>query len=375
MNSYVATVHAGVTVLLIIILGYICTKFKFVPVKDFDTLNLYTSKLCFFFMTFRSLAGKDKDEIDFRPLVISILMVLTIYILYSVIFFFPIKDKLGVYLSITFPAIYVNYFISGLPIFLALWDESQTAIISVTLVANDLVGSPIFLTLAKIRELLNERKKSDEQKSINEDQNTGTHEINEDTASKSIADNCETFQSDKKTSQSMNNQDKKHNNFMKVLILEILNKLVHNMFLVGIIFGLIYMAITSKMCTFVSEFINLLGDCVLPFALFNVGAFLSQQSLIACSWTLLLASLFGRLVLGPLIAGVYCYALGYSGKLSRQMVILCLLPTGAICFPMAQIANVGQGVASTMILWSAVFMIPFAVFWMWLLDVTNLFVE
>ncbi|OHT10064.1 hypothetical protein TRFO_20785 [Tritrichomonas foetus] len=430
MSDYLATVNAGVSVLLIIIVGYVCTWLKIVPAKDFGTLNLFTAKCCFFFMTFRSLAGKDKDVLDFRPLAISVLMSLTLYLIFAIIIFLPFNDSFGLYISIVFPTVYVNYFISGLPIFLALWDESETAVITVILIANDLMCSPIFLTLAKIHELRIQRQKrkteqmemksiddniegdsysttsselessSISQKQTTEKNNTSnfnncknnttihqnhtalseTHKNHDQnvniTESDSIEEESAEINIDKKKKKDkINNNDDDDDHYIKKLLLEILNRLIHNMFLVGIVFGMIYLAITSKTCTFLKELMNMLGDCVLPFALFNVGAFLSTQSLIACHWAEALVSLIGRLILGPFLAGIYCYALGFPGRLSQQCIILASMPTAATCFTMTDSAGIGSGVSSTMIMWSAVFMVPVTVFWMWILEVTKLFEE
>lgn len=88
MNQFVSAFHGGVSALLLIIVGYICTWLKLVPLRDFSSLNLFTAKCCFFFMTFKSLAGKNKSQFDFRPLLISTLMSLSLYLILAIFIIF-----------------------------------------------------------------------------------------------------------------------------------------------------------------------------------------------------------------------------------------------------------------------------------------------
>lgn len=90
MNQYIAAIHGGVSALMLTIVGYIFSLFKLIPLKDFGILILYTSKCCFFFMKFKSLAGKNKTQLDFSPLMsisLYLLIALFIFIIFPKTFF------------------------------------------------------------------------------------------------------------------------------------------------------------------------------------------------------------------------------------------------------------------------------------------------
>lgn len=619
MNQYVAAIHGGVSALMLIIVGYICTWLKFVPLKDFSTLNLYTAKCCFFFMTFKSLAGKDKAQLDFRPLLISTLMSLSLYILMALIIIFILpksffkakktdntyqkpnqeinkniekqingnnknttidetrndsesqysnsstnedgstssstpevlfeevithpnhlntnhhhhnadeqrknqqtiingmnpkdnhqdenillkkseksklfrkkkefdtpEDKFGIFLSTAFPTVYVNYLISGLPIFLSLWDESETAVITMMLITNEIVSLPILLLLSNFRrvyvakkDIKNKKEKkeikendklsiltiignsnSTDQDQVvsslpsNSDSQPIDEENNKNTKQPSIDDNLDDEESSEKSNstksdtenikqqEKLENSDIENSNLVKEseskqqqeensknssnesetihkkisrisnsnmesaelnnknddstinsneiindykdeeeefifsgkkIVLEILNTLIHNMFLVGIVAGFVYLAITSKVCTFLYQLMTLLSNCVLPFSLFSVGAYLSSQSLISCNWMVFLFSLVARLIVGPILAGLFCYALKFPGRLARQCIVIATMPTRVTCAAITENEGLGVGVSSTMIMWSCVFMVPAVVLWMWALNYAHLF--
>ena len=332
MTNYSNTIQAGVTILLLIIVGYVCCKFKVIQQREYGYLNLFISKNCFFFLTFRSLAGKDIRDLDWRTFGVSALMVASVYILVSLIMLYPFKDRFATYISTVFPSIYVNYVISGMPIFLSLWDESDVSIISVILLANDLIGSPVFLLMANIREIMKENEK-------------------------------------------LVQEGKPKRKFSVKIFGEILLGVAQNRFLIGILVGLIYSSFPLKTCKFLDELNALLGDSVLTFALFNVGAFLSKQSLFACHWLQFVFCAFVRLFVGPFLTVLYCMALNIPPRTARQCVVLSAQPTAATSFSMTQNAKIGSGVSSTMILWSCVLMVPAVIFWLFILDELNLFVE
>lgn len=119
-------------------------------------------------------------------------------------------------------------------------------------------------------------------------------------------------------SENKNEIDEKVEFSAKKILIELLSTLINNMFLVGIVLGFIYLAKTSKICTFIYQLMTFLSNCVLPFSLFSVGAYLSSQNLISCNWLVFLISIVSRLIIGPIITGVFCFALKFPGRLARQ---------------------------------------------------------
>ena len=332
MTNYSNVIQVGVSMLLIVILGYVLTKFNVVPKSKSDLINKFSAKICFFALTFRSLAGKDIREMNFMPLLVSALLVIIGYVISLPMLLIPMKDRFKTYISTTFPTIYVNYVISGIPIFESLWDPSESSIIPIIFLANDLVASPIFYILANIAEIREENQKL-------------------------IA------------------EGKPKRKFSFKTIIHILLNLCQNMFLVGNVFGLVYAAIAWNVCTFVSEIMKLLGDCVLPFSLFCVGAFLSQHSLISCHWSQFIFAMIMKLFIAPLIMALLCAAFKMPPRISRQCIVLSGQPTAASSFAVTDTVGLGTGVSSTMIFWSTFGFIPVLVLWIYALDSLNLFVE
>lgn len=332
MTNFSNVIQVGVSMLLIVILGYVLTKFRVVTPRDNDLINKFSSKICFFALTFRSLAGNDIRKMNFMPFALGALVVIIAYIISIPIIFIAKKEKFGTYISTTFPTVYINYVISGMPIFLALWDESQSSVIPIILLANDLIASPIFYILSNVNEIMNENKKL-------------------------IA------------------EGKPKKKFSYKTIVRILLNLCQNMFLVGNVFGLIYAALAWKVCTFVRQLMKMLGDCVLSFSLFCVGAFLSQHSLVSCHWSQFLFAMIMKLIVDPFIMILLCLAFKMPPSLSRQCIILCGQPTATACFAVCDNAKLGTGVSSTMIFWSTFGFIPLLVLWIFILDKLNLFVE
>lgn len=332
MTNFSNVIQVGVSMLLIVILGYVLTKFRVVSYKSNDTINKFSAKICFFALTFRSLAGKDIREMNFMPFAISAIVVVIGYIISIPIIFIAKKEKFGTYIATTFPTVYINFVISGIPIFLALWDESESTMISIIFLSNDLVASPIFYILSDINQIMNENKK-------------------------------------------LISEGKPKKKFSIKTIIHILFSLTQNMFLVGNVFGLIYAATAWGVCTFLREIMKLIGDCVLAFSLFCVGAFLSQHSLVSCHWSQFLFAMISKLVIIPFITTLLCLAFKLPPRLARQCIILTGQPTAAACFAVTDRAKLGTGVSSTMIFWSTFGFIPLLVLWIFVLDKLNLFVD
>ena len=84
-----------------------------------------------------------------------------------------------------------------------------------------------------------------------------------------------------------------------------------------------------------------------------------------------LFSLVGRLIVGPVLAGVFCYALKFHGRLAHQCIVIATMPTRVTCAAITENEGLGVGVSSAMIMWSCVFMVPMVVLWMWVLNYTH----
>ncbi|OHT06173.1 Auxin Efflux Carrier family protein [Tritrichomonas foetus] len=330
MTDFSNVIQVGVSMLLIVILGFTLTKLNIIPKCESDLINKFSARICFFALTFRSLAGNNIREMNFMPLAVGGLLVIIGYIICLPMLLIPMKSRFATYISTTFPTIYVNYVISGIPIFESMWDPAEATVIPIIFLSNDLIASPIFFILANVNEIMIENRRL-------------------------VA------------------EGKPKRKFSFRTIIQIILNMCQNMFLIGNIFGLIYASTAWKVCTFVREAMKLLGDCVLAFSLFCVGAFLSQHSLISCHWSQFVFAMIMKLIIAPLIMCLLCAAFKLPSRLARQCIILSGQPTAASCFAITDTAKLGTGVSSTMIFWSTFGFIPLLVLWVYVLDTLHLF--
>lgn len=329
MTSYlVNVVQVGLAMIFIILLGFICTKFNFIPKKESDVMNKFIFRAAFFPLAVHLLAGRRREDLNFYPLVVGGLMSISNYLLFSLMFLYPFKDKMDQFLSTVFPATYINYVISGMPIFQALWEPKDEIMIPIITLSNDLFTSPIFFCLTAIYQVQKQTKKHP----------------------------------DKKPS-------------AKDTVALIFKKIFTNPILLGSLLGLLYCCTDLTLPVYLLELLKLLGDLCLPMALFCVGAFLSEHSLISCHWLKFLVGLILRAFIGPCFAAIYAYALRLKPRLARQCVIMAAQPTAVASYQLSLAAGIGTGSASTLIFWTTLLTVPILIVWIEILNGLNLFVE
>ena len=316
----------------IMMIGFVCGKLKIISKEGAAVVNRYTFKVCMLPVIARMLTSKQFATINWWPLLISTLMAISTNLTLGLIFTFPLRDKLGTYVSCIMPANYINYVVSGIPIFGAIWDPSESSVVSIMTLSNDLLTNPTYLVLGaiwSIRQANVERRK--------------------------------------------NGEPEKRFSLNDIKL--ILFRMAQSPILQGNAFGLLYAATGLPMPTFLSEVLRLAGDVVLPLSLFCVGVFLSYNSLISCHWLKFVGCVLVRHFIAPAWAILYCYLFKLPGKISRQCVVMVAQPTGAAAYLLAEASGMGQGVASTMVFWTAIICIPVIIFWLWLFDVVGLFME
>ena len=165
-------------------------------------------------------------------------MSISVYLLAALMFFYPFKDKWNQYLSTVFPRNYINYVISGIPIFEALWEPKDEVMIPIITLSNYLVTSPIFLCFGAIYSLRKRRKEHPEEIPPSKAKQVGI----------------------------------------------IIRKVFSNPILLGNLVGLLYVCTNLPVPLYLRELWLMLGDLCLPLSLYCVGAFLSQHSFISCHW-------------------------------------------------------------------------------------------
>jgi predicted permease len=266
---------------------------------------------------------KKLSEIDFLPLVDSILASLATYAIVLPVFLFPVKDKLAMFLSIILPSAYINFVVSGLPVFNAIWDPSEAVVLSILTLANDIVVVPFFLTLAEV------------------------HQIRKDPTRK----------------------------FTRKVVGGIVFRVLTAPVLLGDITGFIWAATGWKIPPYVATLTTIMGDTVLPICLFSAGVFLSQHHFIACHWLKFIVMVILRHIISPILALFFAWTLRFSNRSIRQCGVMSAAPTAVACYLITEAAGIGSGAASTMIFWSTLLSVPAIVGWLAVLDALHLFMD
>ena len=380
MVNYVDIVQVGLALLTIIAFGFIAFKFGFLPIPSIPVLNKFLLKVCYLCLVARNLAKKKLRELDFTPFFIGALTTLGTHVLIALVFLFPLKDRYKAYLSCILPCSFVNYLVIGIPVYDAIWDPSGNIMVSMMTLSNDLVTVPIYLVMSNIylarrqRRELARLQKREEQVLALEEQNATQEEVEKklEELDEEEEEDIEDLPGDVKEE---DKTERHHVITAGGVAKKIILQIVTNPIIIGNILGFIWSATGWTLPTFFTTITTYLGDEVLGICLITVGGFIAQHSIIACHWMKFAICVLIRHVLMPLMSLGFCYALKVSTSLSRQCVIMTILPTGTTAFLMSSATGLGPGVSSTMIFWSTILAIPFIIVWLLVLDKLGIFVE
>ncbi|EAX97969.1 Auxin Efflux Carrier family protein [Trichomonas vaginalis G3] len=320
MTDYLPVIQVGVAMLLIIAVGFILAKLKIVTLKDSGPLNSVVFFIGFMPLIIRGIAPKKLAELDFKPFGIAALMSISTYCAVAFMMIYPFEDRMKMYLSTVFPTAYINYIISGIPVFNALWPAKENVMVSMMMISNDLISSPIFLIMVGIYNVIAGNRKRVENGLPPE-------------------------------------------KFSLKIIGKVLLNVVKSPILIGNVIGICYSACNIEYPIFLDRLFQYAGDMVFALALICVGVFLAQHSLISCGWIQFIFCLIVRMFIGSIFAGLWCKALGMSNRLSRQCMIIGAQPTAVASYALTSGAHMGEGVASTMIFWTTVLCVPAIIVW------------
>ena len=230
-----------------------------------------------------------------------------------------------------------------MPIFNSIWGTEYNHIPAICVFTHYVLLVPLYIILAGIWRV-KQGKQTSSVENINEDNN------------------------DK------NNESKKTKITLKDIGLAFYTTLKKPL-LVGNILGLIWSAIGIDYYPFFKVTSKYLGDVVLVFALVCIGRFLQVNSLLSCYWLHLVSCLFIRCFLCPGFSALYAYVLKFDGRLARQCIVLSALPAANAGFVLSAEMGIGANVASAMVFWSLVIIVPVLIFWFFILNHFNLFPE
>ena len=329
MADYSNVIQVGASMLATILIAFMLVRFQLIPFSAIGHLNRFLLKCCYLPLLARAISVRNLSDIYFTPAVVGALANLAVHLLFALVFLFPLRDRFFYYVSSVLPTVYINYLIVGIPVFNAIWPESENVVIAVMTLSNDVVCVPSFLIFSKIYEQY--RRNRDPTRS---DAGEG---------------------------------------FTAKLCGQIVLRVVLNPIMLGNVVGYIYAATGWKMCPFLWDLMKYTADSVLALSLFCVGGFLSQHSLIACHWLHFLICVFSRHIVFPGIVALLSMAFKLTGRLTRQCVLMACNPSATACYILAADAKLGQGVASTMIFWTTLVCVPLQVLWLFVFDSFNLF--
>jgi predicted permease len=77
----------------------------------------------------------------------------------------------------------------------------------------------------------------------------------------------------------------------------------------------------------------------------------------------------------PALAAVYAWAMKFDAVLARQCTIMSCLPAANAGFVLANSVGIGADLASAMVFWTLILIVPVLIFWFFLLDKLQLFME
>lgn len=332
MADYTNIIMVGISLLLQIAFGFILVKFNVFPRENIPKVNKFCFKLCFIPLMARAFALRDLYSMNFLPLAAMACMSVGTQLLMGVIFFLPLKDPFATYLSLLLPCVYINYVIIGIPLFNTIWGEENNAITSVVIMSNDIIIVPVYQCLSAI---YHHRRRNKDRKARGEEEEKMSFKV----------------------------------------FLGIIGNVFKSPIIQGIILGIIWSLIKVKLPLVLDRLMYIMASCVSGLALFCVGGFLSQHSLIACHWGVFIGGLVIRFLLMPLLACVFSYAVGLSATESRQCCALSCVTTAVAAYPMSATNGIGMGVSTTMIFWTTVLVVPVIIFWLWVLDMLGIFIE
>jgi predicted permease len=332
MGFELDVIQVGVAMLLLISVGYLLSRFQLLSPEEFKTIGTFNTNFAFPFLLFRSLASKKLSDLTPNPLFNSLMMSATAQFLIAVIcLIIPVADRLYTYLSTVISSVYINYVIIGLPIFHSLWGTEYDHLPAVCVITHYVLLVPSFLIFAqlwKIRQAIAANP--------DDDGPTGL----------TIKDVGMAFYTALKT------------------------PLVGGLFV-----GLLWAVIGIPYPIFPKYLSRYMGDIVLVFAMCGIGRFLHLHSILKCNWIQLISCLAIRFLLCPGFAAFYAWVLKFDAVLGKQCTIMSCLPAANAGFVLGNSLGIGPDIASAMVFWTLILIVPALIFWFFILEKMGLFVE
>lgn len=337
-SFYLDIVQVGVAMILIIAIGYLISLFKLFDADAFKAMGAFSAKIAFPFLLYRSMASRPFKEISVKPLYNALLASASTQIVLLLVFAFKFEDRFYMYLSTVISSCYINYIILGLPIFTSIWGNNYNHIPAICSFCHYILLVPLFIINSQLWKIMKEKEE------FNKKQLEGTATGDVKLQKITWKDVLMAFWTALKTP-----------------------------LVVGNIIGIIWSAIGIPFPTFFKKLSDYVGDAITLFALLGIGRFLQQKSLISCHWLQLLVCLIVRFFVFPGFSFLWSWVFKFENRLARQCLVLSMLPAANAGFILASSVGIGANVASAMVFWSLIFLVPVLIFWFFILDHFNIF--
>lgn len=337
-NVYTDVLQVGIAMLIIIAIGWFLQFKRIVKPSEFKSANKLCSKIGLPFLMFNTLVKQSIKNISFMPLLITILMNVSCHILLCLVFVFMRHGALEKYVTLEISSCYVNYIVIGLPIFITIWGEDSSKVAVICPFAHYFFVVPLYMLLTN---LIKTRKMKEEEL-------------------RSMANSSDEVVEVHLTCCDVGNAF--WNSIKTPLVL-------------GALIGLIWSCTTLTAPIFLVKVASTIGNVVVVFSLLCIGSFLEKNSIIACSWSELVICLGIRFVFAPIIALLWCIAIGVSGTLGRQCTVLSSMPLSTVAYILATSTGFGEGATSSMVFWTVILVVPLIMLWFYIFDSTGLFPE
>ena len=332
MVDYGDIIQVGVCILLLIFSGFFLVKVGLIRKDQTPYINKYVFQVCYIPMLMRALATKAIGEMSFWPFLIGTLMNLTMQVIDLFFFALPVPDPFANYLGVTLSCCFVNYLVIGMPIFQTVWPNDDISTLPIFSLSNDLVTTPTYQIYSGIYNIIQRNK---------------IHVAK--------------------------NEPKER--FTLKMLGAILLRVLKSPIIIGNILGFIWSAIGWELPLFLDKLLQFGNNVVTAVSLMMCGAFIAQNSILACPWWEFVIAMIIRHFVMPAIVILYCWALNIDSSVARKCVILSCLCTASTAFLMSAETKIEPGIASTMVLWTVIAMIPAVIIWFSILDAAGLFLE
>lgn len=125
---------------------------------------------------------------------------------------------------------------------------------------------------------------------------------------------------------------------------------------------------------FIAYTLDWLGRCTEPVALFATGMWMYRRSIFPCGILTTIAYMFFKLIVLPLLAIACCFMLDVRGATGRAAVIIASLPVSLAAFAVSKEYSIGEDVMISNVTWGTVLMLPTVIAWLAVMDAVDLFV-